>query len=121
MKKKILIVLSVFIVAFALTANSVFAKESVFANVIPGDWFDYSGYLYLDPGETLHVVVEAHNSANVYYEVSDNLGNVVSTGSVTDGGRKAYAKGAPVGKYKITLWCDSWGPVCFAEAEIKDY
>ena len=119
-KKKVVLGLAIF---FCVICSSASAENNTFvkAQIGYGEYYDDSPYITIDLGETLHIQADAYNNANFFYKVSDSLGNVITTGTITDGSSRAYPRGVPAGKYKIEVYCDSpYGPICSGWGSLDD-
>ncbi len=118
--KKLVSLFAALVCVFTFSIGNVSAA-SVYVNLTYNEFTDYSSWLSLDAGETLHIMVENHNDFNIEYAVIDNLGRTVTSGEMTSSGLRSYPRDLPVGKYKIQLNCTSFGGFCNATGTLKDY
>jgi hypothetical protein len=118
-KERVSLALAALSCCFATSVSA--ANDPYVTATLSFESFAASRSISIDSGETLHIYVDAYNSADLYYQVVDNNGKVVSSGNITDGSYRSYPKGVPVGKYHIELYCKSpFGPICQAYGSLDD-
>lgn len=105
--KKMMLSLVVAAFFLGLSTETTFAEKQV-VEMLYGDRTVQTQFVYVDPGNTLHVGVEMTSyHGHIAYEVKDINGKLITQGDLYGPSTKAYGVGVPVGKYQLTMRCVS--------------